>query len=579
MVDKTKLDNLPQAPGCYLMHDKNDKIIYIGKAKNLYNRVRSYFVGSHNRKTEAMISQIADFEYIITSNEKEAFILEINLIKKHRPHYNILLMDDKRYPYICLTKEKDPKIFYTRELNKNAKYFGPYPNPSSAKSVCDMLNKIFPLRKCQKIPKKECLYYHLGQCLGPCINDIEKEKYDEITSEITSFLNGNIKDKIKSLEKKMKAESLVLNYEKAKEYRNMIWDLQALQEKQKMELALNDTDIFGYATKNNYQSIQVFHVRDYKMVERNGFLFDKNDDEIGTFINFINQFYLIESNPIPKVILTPEIDINLIAQELRNKIVIPKQGKKKEFVDLVTTNALEKIDVLLKKEEAVYNRTYGAIVKLGEILNIQTPRVIEAFDNSNIQGASSVSAMVCYKDGVSDKSEYRKYKVKTVVGADDFHTMEEVITRRYKRLKEEGLAYPNLIVVDGGKPQVTSATQALQKIDVQIPILGLVKDDNHKTRALYFNDKEIEISKRSDLFLFLEAMQDEVHRYAITFHHETHNKDTFKSSISEVKGVGEVRKREIMKILGDVDFEKKLNNLSLTAEQKKEILEIYKQHL
>lgn len=574
-MDKEKLNNLPKQPGCYIMKNKNGEVIYVGKAKNLFNRVKSYFIGSHDGKTTALVSQIDDFEYIITSSEMEAFVLEMNLIKKHRPHYNIKLTDDKRYPYICLTLEEHPRIFYTRELNKKAKYYGPYPNATAAREVVDILNKVYPLRKCYKLPKKECLYYHLGQCLGPCIKEITAQDYETILLEVNTFLKGNSNERIKNLEKKMKEASNSLNFEKAKEYRNMIRNLEAVVEKQKMELSINDTDIFGYVTTEDYLSVQIFHVRDYKMVERTGFLLGLIDNPEETFVSFINQFYVIAGNPLPREILLPKMDVSGLVEDIKNISSIPQRGKKKEMIDLVRINAQEKIDVLIKKEKKKYEKSEGAIVELAQILKLDFIDVIEAFDNSNIQGSSSVSAMVSYRNGVPNKKEYRKYKVKTVVNADDFHTMEEVVYRRYSRLQKEGKQFPDLIIVDGGKPQVTAAEQALNSLNVKIPILGLFKDDNHKTSGLFYRNKEIFINKKSGLFLFLTAVQDEVHRYAITFHHLVHSKNTFTSSLEKIKGIGEVKKKQILQILGSENFLKELDELALTDSQKQEIIKLY----
>ncbi len=298
---KEKLKGLPQSPGCYLMKNKEGTVIYVGKAKNLFNRVHSYFVGAHNAKTTRLVMDIVDFEFIMTSSETEAFILEINLIKKYRPRYNIMLMDDKQYPYICISQEKNPKIYYTRDLNKKGKYFGPYPNAKAAKETVDMLNKIYPLRKCNNIPKKECLYYHLGNCLAPCIKHIEKEEYDEITSKIVKLLKGNVKDEIRDLTKKMQEESDNLNFEKAIEYHNIILNLESVAEKQKMETHMIDSDIFNYAVKDDFINIQVFHVRNTKVIERNAFTFDLVGDKVDIFLECIMGFYLIKNNPIPKL--------------------------------------------------------------------------------------------------------------------------------------------------------------------------------------------------------------------------------------------------------------------------------------
>jgi excinuclease ABC subunit C len=572
---KEKLKNLPKKPGCYIMYSRDHEIIYVGKAKNLFNRVHSYFTGSHNAKTEKLVSNIADFEYIITSSETEAFILEINLIKKHNPKYNIMLTDDKSYPYILVTEERYPKIYYTRELHRKGRYYGPYPNALAAKEVVDLLNRIYPLRKCRILPKKECLYYHIGQCLAPCINDIPPEVFEGITREINSYLKGNVKDLQKKLETEMDDASENLQFEKAIEIRQLIADLNAVNEKQKMELNIEDTDVFGYFTDRDYISIQVFHIRGRKTVERNGFLFELIDEPDEMFTDFLVQFYSVYNNPIPKEILIPPADIESVEESIRSRITIPKIGKKKEFVSLVEENAKEKLDLLIKQEKNKFDKTLGAVEELGRLLKIDTPHLIEAFDNSNIQGASSVSAMVSYEDGVPMKKNYRKYKVKTVQGANDYQTMHEVITRRYSRLSENGSRFPDLIVVDGGKPQVSSAVDALDKLGLHIDVLGLGKDDNHRTSYLFFRNEEIYTDKKSSLFFFLENLQDEVHRYAITFHHLVHVKNTLSSKLDQIKGIGPVRKKKIMEILkiSDKDtFPKKLKEIKLNDEQINEII-------
>lgn len=574
---ETKLATLPKKPGCYIMYDANGEIIYVGKAKNLLNRVRSYFRGSHDTKTTKLISNIADFEYIITSSETEAFILEINLIKKHNPKYNISLTDDKQYPYICISDEEHPKLYYTRDLSRPGKYYGPYPNSYAAKEVVDFLNRIYPLRKCRVIPKKECLYYHIGQCLAPCINEVKQSTYDEITANIHKFLKGNVKDLQNKLEEMMYEASENMKFEKAIEYRNLIADLNTISIKQKMELDIEDTDVFSYYVEEGYLSIQVFHIRGRKTVERNGFLFEIMDSAEELFINFLAQFYLIKNHPIPKEILIPDIDISSVDESLKKYLTIPKIGKKKEFVDLVYVNAKEKLSVLIQQENMKHGRTLGAAIELGELLGIGPALNIEVFDNSNIQGTSSVSAMVNYIDGVPVKKNYRKYKIKTVEGSNDYQTMFEVITRRYTKLKKDKAKYPDLIIVDGGQIQVNAALSALGNIEVSIPVLGLGKDEKHKTSYLFYNDKEIKIDKKSNLFYFLENLQDEVHRYAITFHHLTHSKNTFSSKLDGIKGIGKVKKKQILLALKDSNFktfEDKLLEMKLKEEQIEEILKL-----
>ncbi|MGI6768202.1 MAG: excinuclease ABC subunit UvrC [Bacilli bacterium] len=571
---KEKLANLPKKPGCYQMLDENREIIYVGKAKNLYNRVRSYFTGSHDAKTTKMISNIHDIEYIVTSTETEAFILEMNLIKKHRPKYNIMLMDDKRYPYICITDEDYPRVYYTRDLSEKGRYYGPYPDAFAAREVVDLINRIYPLRKCRVLPKKECLYYHIGQCLAPCIIPIDPQKFREMTDEINNFLKGNIKEQRRKLETLMYEASENLNFEKAIEYRQLIEDFEKVSEKQKMEFQAADVDVFGYVQDKDYISIQVFHIRSGKTVERSGFLFEIMGKPEEMFIDFLAQFYLIKNNPIPKEIIIPDVDISMLAEELAYKITIPKRGQKKEFVQLVTENAKEKMKQLLIKEEMKYERTLGAVIELGKLLEINTPHVIEAFDNSNIQGTSSVSAMVSFVEGVPMRKNYRKYKIK-YQGANDYESMIEVITRRYRRLKQENKAFPDLVVVDGGAPQVLAAEKALKALELEIPVLGLSKDNKHLTSYLYFKGEEIHIDKRSNLFFFLENLQDEVHRFAITFHHLVRSKNTLQSKLENIKGIGKVKRNLILTLLKESNqdnFKDKLKEHKFTDEQINEII-------
>ena len=572
---KEKLKELPQNPGCYLMKNCDGTVIYVGKAKNLANRVHSYFVGAHNAKTTRLVMDIADFEFIITSSETEAFILEINLIKKYRPRYNIMLMDDKQYPYICISNETHPKICYTRDLNKKGKYFGPYPNAKAAKETVDMLNKIYPLRKCNKIPRKECLYYHLGNCLAPCINKVHKEDYDVIISKILKLLKGNVKDEIHDLKIKMQEESDKLNYEKALEYHNIILNLESVSEKQKMETHMIDSDVFNYAVKDDFINIQVFHIRNTKVIERNAFTFDLIGEATDAFLECLLEFYLIKNNPIPKEIIIPDIDISLIADDIKNRIVIPKKGKKKELLDLVLVNINKELDNMILKRNRTYEMTEGATIELAKILGLGDASIIEAFDNSNISGVSAVSAMVRYANGVKSPKEYRKYSVKTINHADDSGTFREVIARRYKRLMQENGQMPNLIIMDGGKPQVNAAMESLKELEIDIPVMGLVKDDNHRTRALLYKNEEILLDKKSSLFKFLTNVQDEVHRYAISFHHNTHAKALVSSKLDAIPGIGKVKKNQILSILGEPNFKELLNNLKLTEKQKEEVLKLY----
>lgn len=573
---RIKLDTLPKKPGSYQYKDKNGEIIYVGKAKNLYNRVRSYFIGSHDAKTTKLVSEIDDLEYIITSTETEALILEINLIKKYNPKYNILLTDDKQYPYIVLSNEAHPRILYTRDIKKSkGKIYGPYPNANAAREVVNLLNRIYPFRKCNKIPKKECLYYHINQCLGPCINKIDLNEYEVLKDKLNSILKGNVHDEIKVLTALMNEASLELDFEKAIEYRNIIDSLNQVSERQKMEGYLDDIDCFAYFANEDYISIQVFHLRESKLLERNGYLFENNTDVLEKFHDFIYNFYLVQNNPLPKNIYLSDGNLEEIKNVFKNyslnvNVFIPKMGKKKELVDLVKLNAKNKIETLIKKKDIEYKKTNGACEELSKLLGFEI-HTIEAFDNSNIQGASPISAMVSFVDGKPNKKGYRKYKIKTVVGANEAKTMYEVVSRRYKDLE----VLPDLIIMDGGIIQVNSCKEALKDVNKEIKVLGLIKDDNHKTRSLLYEGKEIEIDKRGFLFKMLEFIQEEVHRYAITFFRHTHNKNLFSSKLDDIKGIGKVKKQQILSILGKENFEEELNKLKLSVAQKEEILKIY----
>lgn len=568
-----KLKSLPKKPGSYQYKDINGEIIYVGKAKNLYNRVHSYFVGSHDAKTTKLVSQIVDMDYTITSSEIEALILEINLIKRYRPKYNIMLMDDKQYPYIVITNEANPRVIYTRDIDKRkGKIYGPYPNAKAAKEVVDMIGRMFPLRKCNKIPKKECLYYHMGQCLAPCINKIDKSSYDEVVNKINNILKGNVKDEIKLLTIFMEKASDELNFEKAIEYRNLIESLRAISEKQKMEGYLQDSDIFGYYQYEDFLSIQIFHLRDGKMIERKGYLLDlyDNDDIVNKYQDFVVNFYLLNNNPIPRNIIISDGDIEYLENSLNTNITIPQKGKKKELLDLVKTNAKNKVEVLLKSKEIEYKKSIGAIKELEEILGVDNLHLIEMFDNSNIMGSSPVSAMIVLKDGVFDRSSYRKYKIKTVVGANDVATMYEVVTRRYKDIENN----PDLIIMDGGVTQVNSCLDALRNVNRNINVLGLIKNDKHKTEALYFKGNTIAIDKHSYAFKLLEKTQEEVHRYAISFFRSTHLKDVFSSKLLEIEGIGEKKKDKILLALKDDNPIEAIKKINLNDEQYKQVIEL-----
>ncbi len=549
---KTKLTLVPHKPGCYQMFNNKHEIIYVGKAKDLHKRLRSYFSGSHDAKTTRMLMDVVTFEYIIANTEVEAFLLELNYIKEYRPQYNIMLMDDKTYPYICFIDENHPKLVYTRDVKKftrksTNKVFGPFPNVKACRDLVEILNKIYPFRKCNQIPKKSCLYYDMGQCLAPCINDVKKSDYQPFVDSVVKVLNGSNKELLNQLNNKMQEASLNLEFEKAIEYRNIISSMNEIAEKQ--SIIINDgvsRDVLGYYEKDGIVSIQLFHMRYGKIIERTSEVFDVYDNLDEIIISYIYQFYDSSNNVLPNELLIPYLEDYSILTELLNlKVNVPVKGIKKKLVDLARQNAKESLEHALNLKKIKLSKTKEPLIELAQMLNIDYPKRIELFDNSNIQGASAVSAMVAYIDGIPSRKDYRKYKIKTIEGADDYHTMIEVLTRRYKRLKEENLIMPNLLIVDGGKIQVTAAGKVFDNLGIDnINIIGLQKDDNHKTDCIITKElKEIKVDKKSNIFLLLESMQDEVHRFAITFFKQTHSKNTLTSILDDIKGIGKMRKK------------------------------------
>lgn len=558
LENKHKLDLLPAQPGCYLMKNKHHTVIYVGKAKVLKNRVRSYFTGSHDQKTQMLVSEITDFEYIVTSSEMEALLLEQNLIKKHEPRYNVLLKDDKSYPFIKITNEEHPRLITTRNVKKDgAKYFGPYPNAYSANETKKLLDRIYPLRKCRTLPDRVCLYYHIGQCLAPCEFDVTAEQNKTMVQDITRFLNGGHKEVKANIEKKMYEASEEMNFERAKELRDQMVHIENVMEKQKITIAdQTNRDVFGFEVDKGWMCVQVFFVRQGKLIERDVSLFPVYQEPVDDFYTFIGQFYLEEHHKKPKEIFVQSgVDTDLVSDFLDVKVLQPKRGQKKELVDLARKNASialkEKFDLIEKNEK----KTIYAIQELGQVMKIDTPYRIEAFDNSNIQGVDPVSAMVSFLDGKPDKTNYRKYKVKTVQGPDDYESMREVIRRRYKRLLTEEQPLPDLIVIDGGKGQISAAQSVLEdELGQTIPVCGLVKDDKHRTSQLMAGDppEVISLQRTSEAFYLLQRIQDEVHRFAITFHRNVRKKSQFQSILDDVDGIGEKRKKNLLKTFGSL---------------------------
>ncbi|MER1999981.1 MAG: excinuclease ABC subunit UvrC [Lysinibacillus sp.] len=552
-IIKHKLAILPDEPGCYLMRDRQQTIIYVGKAKNLKNRVRSYFVGTHEGKTQRLVNEIENFEYIVTSNDLEALLLELNLIKLHDPKYNIRLKDDKTYPFIKLTNDKHPRLITTRQVKKDkARYFGPYPNAYSANETRKLLDRIYPLRKCDPIPNKPCLYYHMHQCLAPCIKEVDVTQYDEMIEGITKFLQGDYAEVRDDLQAKMLDAAEKLEFERAKEFRDQISHIETILEKQKMMTGdLSSRDVFGYAVDKGWMCVQVFFVRQGKLIERDVSIFPIYKDPEDEFLTFVGKFYELPQHFIPREILIPrEIDVELLKQLLKTKVHSPQRGQKKDLVQLAMKNAQLAVEEKFKLIERQEERTVGATDMLGKALGIAIPHRIEAFDNSHMHGADPVSAMVVFVDGKPEKKEYRKYKIRDAAKHDDYGAMEEVIRRRYTRVLREDLPLPDLIVIDGGKGQMEKAREVLEdELGLEIPIAGLAKDDKHKTSQLLYGTppEVVELKRTSDAFYLLQRIQDEVHRFAITFLRQQHHSTALTSVLDEIEGIGPKRKQMLLK--------------------------------
>lgn len=550
---KSKLELLPTSPGCYIHKDKNGTIIYVGKAKNLRNRVRSYFRGSHDTKTEALVSEIVDFEFIVTESNIEALLLEINLIKENKPKYNIMLKDDKSYPFIKITNERYPRLIITRQVKKDGGlYFGPYPDVGAANEIKRLLDRIFPFRKCTNPPSKVCFYYHIGQCMAHTICKKDEAYFKSMAQEVSDFLKGQDDKIIDDLKGKMAAAAQTMEFERAAEYRDLIQAIGTLRTKQRvMAKDLQNRDVFGYYVDKGWMCVQVFFVRQGKLIERDVNLFPYYNDPDEDFLTYVGQFYQEKSHLVPNEVLIPQdIDEEAVKALVDTKIFKPQRGEKKQLVNLAIKNARVSLEQKFNLLEKSVEKTQGAIENLGRLLQIPTPVRIESFDNSNIMGTSPVSAMVVFVNGKPSKKDYRKYKIKTVVGPDDYASMREVIRRRYGRVQRDGLTPPDLIVIDGGQGQVNIAKQVIQEeLGLDIPIAGLQKNDKHQTHELLFGDplEVVELSRNSQEFFLLQRIQDEVHRFAITFHRQLRSKNSFSSQLDGIDGLGPKRKQNLMK--------------------------------
>ena len=554
---KAKIDLLTSKPGVYLMKDETGKIIYVGKAKSLIKRVKQYFLRPQEGKVFRMVREVDDFDTIETLNEKEALLLEINLIRKYYPKYNILLKDGKSYPYIALNKKGDPflKIAY-KDKDKNFKYFGPYPNSQACYKTIDLLNKLFPLRKCQHLKTEPCLYYHLGQCLGPCINKITNAEYEPLIDEINRFLNGEtskIKEKIKQ---EMISASENLEFEKAKECKDLLTSIDQVCIKQGIQLQDHiDRDVIGLSTREGYYSIAIMTYRKGNLLGKNVFIMEEFEDYEEEFIENVFQYYL--SHNLPKEIIVSNKEIGDKLQYLLDtKVLTPSRGIKKDLLLIAFENAKNGLDehfLTARLEED----SLSLLNELGDLLKINTPLHIELFDNSHLQGSFPIGAMVVFINGVKAPSEYRKFNIQDSSGKDDLKSMEEVIRRRYSRLLIENKKMPDLIIVDGGDNQIRVAQEVLDNLCLNIPLCGLAKNDKHHTNGLIYNDHLYEIDKKSRLFLMLVRMQDEVHRYAISFHKDKRGKGLTHTVYDDIKGIGKKRKEMLLKAFPSLDSLKK----------------------
>ena len=561
---KEQLKKLPGEPGVYLMKDENDKIIYVGKAISLKNRVRQYFQSSknHSSKVKSMVKNIKSFEYIITDSELEALILECNLIKKYRPKYNVLLRDDKTYPYIKVTVNEDyPRVLKVRRVLKDkAKYFGPYTNVEAVNDTLDVIRNIYPIRTCNididraiKNKMRPCLNYHIKRCIGPCTGHISKVEYDKMIEEILLFLSGKEEKLIEILKEKMNKCSMEFNFEEAAIYRDKILNLQEMMQKQKIDVSTDNVnqDIIAMAYNDEEACVQSFFIRHGKVVGREHFILEgtKDSSKEAILSSFVKQFYM-KAEYIPKeIIIESEIEDQVVLEEWLSNIKgqkvfirIPQKGDKKSLIAMVKKNAMEYLEKFSSLNKRKYEKSEGAVIELAEVIGLEeAPRRIESYDISNIQGVDSIGAMVVFTNGLKDKKEYRRYKIKTVEGPNDYDSMAEILERRLQKGD-----FPDLILLDGGKGQVSAVQKVFDKYNIDIPLWGMYKDDRHRTKGLICATKEIELDRTSNLYRFVASIQEEVHNYAISYHRSLRNKSLTKSTLDDIPGVGEKRKKALL---------------------------------
>ncbi|ARW19550.1 excinuclease ABC subunit UvrC [Pediococcus pentosaceus] len=554
-----KLALLPDKPGCYQMKNLNSQIIYVGKAKNLKNRVRSYFKSSHEGKTAKLVSEIADFDYIVTSSDKEAFLLEITLIQKFQPYYNIKLKKGTGYPYIKITNEKDPRMEIVSSVRRDGGfYFGPYPNVYAAEETLHFLEKVYPLRRCNGFQGRPCLYYHMGQCLGACFQEVPKEEYDQQIAKIKSFLRGNVAKIKQSLQTKMQKASEAMEFERAADIRDQIHYIEVTVEKQK--IISNDStprDLFNFYLDKGWLSIQIFFIRQSRLIKREKRLFPIATDVSDELSSFILQFYNNKNKVLPNEILVPSgLDNKIMAEILGIPVRTPQRGEKKNLLELAKENAQITLEEKFRLMELDESKTTGAMKEITDALGIPEGHRIEAFDHSHIQGSELVSAMVVFTDGKPDKKMYRKFKLNTVDHADEAASTREVIRRRYVRLLKEKQSLPDLILMDGGDIQLNAAKDVLvNELSLHIPVAGMVKNDKHKTSDLIFGsqDQRVQLDPKSQGFYLVQRIQDEVHRFAITFHRQLHAKNSLASQLDLIQGVGPKTRNKLLKSFGSLN--------------------------
>lgn len=572
---ENKLKLLPDLPGCYMMKDINSRIIYVGKAKNLKNRVRSYFKSSHEGKTAKLVSEIRDFETIITSTDKEAFLLEITLIQKHKPYYNIKLKRGTGYPYIKITHEKDPQLKIVSQVKKDGGYyFGPYPNVYAATETLQLLQKVYPLRRCNGYQKRPCLYYHMEQCLGACFKEVPQSEYEKQIKKIKSFLNGNVSKIKKELEQKMETASENLEFERAAEIRDQIHYVEMTVEKQK--IISNDNtprDLFAFYMNKGWLSLQIFSIRQARLMKREKRLFPCIDTPEAELESFILQFYNQKNRILPKEILVPSgMDKETLSEILGIPVKTPQRGQKRDLLEMAQKNARLVLEEKFRLLELDERKTTGAMNEITDALGLPNGHRIEAFDHSHLQGEDLVSAMVCFIDGKPEKTEYRKYKLKNVDHADEAASTREVIYRRYSRLLKEKANLPDLILMDGASIQINAAVDVLHnQLGIDIPVAGMVKNDRHKTADLMTeNDEKIGLDPKSEGFYLLQRIQDEVHRFAITFHRQVRSKNSLASRLERIQGVGPKTRIKLLRNYGS------LKNISAASVEDLESLGISK---